>query len=316
MNRWKGMKFMTLKRIAPLAISALLLGAVAAQAAEPTNTESVEKVEDNAVFVQQTGKVASVEKFNEGKLFYVEDGENLFHFYVDDKTLVYDNTGKAVDVKVGDTISQYTYANQPMILIYPPRYTPSVVIVQTDAMGSVKVDQFDENHLSADGQLQLNLNDKSVIVDTKGNKVDADELEDYSAIVFYGPTTRSLPPQTSPEKIVVFPKLDNEVEEEPAAEVEKPDAGQAIDALIGKDFKVVNGQKMVPLRKVAEGLGYKVHATKTGIIITKDALSYTVNLGEKTYGHNKAIGQFKVAPTLLEKHKTYVEYDFALELAK
>lgn len=38
------------------------------------------KVEDNAVFVQQTGKVASVEKFNEGKLFYVEDGKTFSTF--------------------------------------------------------------------------------------------------------------------------------------------------------------------------------------------------------------------------------------------
>ncbi|WP_274310009.1 stalk domain-containing protein [Solibacillus daqui] len=301
---------MTLKRIAPLAISALLLGAVAANAEEPTTTNSVEEVEKASIFVQQTGKVTSVEDFNDGKLFFVEDGENIFHFYVDDNTLVYDNTGKEVNLEVGNTISLYVYGNQPMILIYPPRYTPSVVIVETEKPGFVKVDQFDENHLSADGQLQLNLNEDSVIVDAKGKKVSAEELKNYSAIVFYGPTTRSLPPQTSPEKTVVFPKLDNTVAEE------TPDAEPKIDEIIDGDFRLLEGQKMVPLRKVAEGLGYKVDATKKGAIISKNALTYTITRDEKTYGYNKALGQFKVAPTLLEEGKTYVEYDFALELLK
>lgn len=315
MYKWKGMKFMTFKKIAPLAISALLLGAVTANAEEPT-TESEEEVEKAPIFIQQTGKVTSVEDVNDGKLFFVKDGENIFHFYVDENTLVYDNTGKEVNLEVGNTVSIHVYGNQPMVLIYPPRYTPSVVIVETEENGFVKVDQFDENHLSADGQLQLNLNDESVIVDAKGEKVAVEELKNYSAIVFYGPTTRSLPPQTSPEKIVVFPKLDNTVGEAAAAKEEAPAADSKIEEIIGSDFKIVDGQKMVPLRKVAEGLGYKVDATKKGAIISKDAVTYTITRDSKTYGYNKALGQFKVAPTFLENNKTYVEYDFALELLK
>ena len=72
----------------------------------------------------------------------------------------------------------------------------------------------------------------------------------------------------------------------------------------------------MPLRKVADGLGYKVEATTNGAIISKRSLSYTITFGEKPYGYNKSILQFEVAPELLEYGKTYVEYDFALQLTK
>lgn len=303
------MNFMSMKKIAPIALSALLLGSVAAYAEQPA-TEGVQETMKQSAFVQQTGKVTAVENFGEGKLFVVDHEDNLFHFYVDEKTLVFDNTGKEVDIKVGDTISLSVYANQPMIMIYPPRYTPPVVIVQTEEAGFVKVDQFDADHLSVDGELKLNVSDKTVIVNAKGEKVAASELKNHSAIVFYGPTTRSLPPQTAPTKIVVFPTLED-FYAEPA-----PDMDSEIAKIIGDDFKELDGQKMVPLRKVAEGLGFNVAATKNGAIISKGALSYTITRGETKYGHNRALRQFEVAPQLLEQYKTYVEYSFALELLK
>lgn len=300
---------MSIKKIAPIVLSALLLGSVAAYAEQPA-TEGVQETMKQSAFVQQTGKVTAVENFGEGKLFIVDHEDNLFHFYVDEKTLVFDNTGKKVDINVGDTISLSVYTNQPMIMIYPPRYTPPVVIVQTEEAGFVKVDQFDKDFLSFDGELKLNVSDETVIENVKGEKVAADELKNYSAIVFYGPTTRSLPPQTAPTKIVVFPTLED-LYAEPT-----PDIAPEIAKLIGDDMKEVDGQMMVPLRKVAEGLGFKVTSTGKGAILSKGALSYTITRGEKTYGHNKALGKFEVAPQLLEKNKTYVEYDFAVELVK
>ena len=281
---------------------------MAAYAEQPTLTEGVQETLKQSAFVQQTGKVTAVENFGEGQLFTVDNEDNLFHFYVDENTLVFDNTGKEVGIEVGDTISISIYANQPMILIYPPRYTPPVVIVQTEELGFVKVDQFDEGHVSLDGELKLNVHDDTVIVNAKGEKIEASDLKKHSAIVFYGPTTRSLPPQTSPEKIVVFPTLED-LYGEPT-----PDIAPEILELIGDDYKEVDGQVMVPLRKVAEGLGYKVESTGKGAIVSKGALSYTITRDNKMYGYNKALRNFEVAPQLLEKNKTYVEYSFALEL--
>lgn len=294
-----------MKKIAPLALSVLLLGTVSAYAEQPT-TEGTEQVEKAGTFIQHRGNITAVEQRENAKLFTVGQDDNVFNFYVDDKTIVYDEHGNEIELKIGDTISLSVYADQPMILIYPPQYAPPVVIVEKDdTANSVKVTQFDENFLSDDGKLKLNLNEESVIINTKGEKVPAKELKNYNAIVFYGPTTKSIPAQAAPEKIVVFPKLEKEENFEITPE---------ILAIIDKDYKEVDGKIMVPLRIVAEELGFNVAATGNGAIISKGALSYTITRGEKKYGHNRALKHFDVAPALLEKNKTYVEYNFIHEL--
>lgn len=295
-----------MKKIAPLALSVLLLGTVTAYAEQPT-TEGAEEVEKAGTFIQHRGNITAVEQRENAKLFTAELNDNVFNFYVDDKTFVFDEHGNEVELKIGDTISLSIYADQPMILIYPPQYAPPVVIVEKDdTANSVKIAKFDENFLSDDGNLKLNLNEESVIINTKGEKVSAKELKNYSAIVFYGPTTKSIPAQTAPEKIIVFPKLEEEAE--------KPEIAPEIQELIGEDYKEVDGKIMVPLRIVAEELGFKVTSTGNGAVISKNALSYTITRGEKTYGHNRALKHFDVAPALLEENKTYVQYDFVKEL--
>lgn len=298
-----------MKKIVPLALSAFLLGTMTAGAEQPLNKEGAEQIVKEAAFAKYSGKITEVKQLETSKLYTVEVDDNMFYFHVSDKTLIFDQQGNEAELKVGDTTSIYIYADQPMILIYPPQYSPAVVIVEKeDAAGSVKVAQFDENLLSDDGELKLNLDGKADIVNAKGEKVDAKDLKKYNAAVFYGPTTRSIPAQTSPEKIVVFPKLED------AEEVETPEIAPEIQAIIGGDYKEVDGKIMVPLRLVAEELGFKVTSTGKGAILSKGALSYTVTRGEKAYGHNRALHYFEVAPALLEEHKTYVELSFAKDL--
>ncbi|MEK3766053.1 stalk domain-containing protein [Solibacillus sp. FSL K6-4121] len=298
-----------MKKIVPLALSAFLLGTMTAGAEQPLNKEGAEQVVKEATFAKYSGEITEVKQMETSKLYTAKVDENIFHFHVDDKTLVFDQQGNEVELQVGDTTSIYIFADQPMILIYPPQYSPAVVIVEKeDAAGSVKVAQFDENLLSDDGELKLNLDEKADIVNTKGEKVDAKDLKNYNAAVFYGPTTKSIPAQTSPEKIIVFPK------HEDAEEVETPEIAPEIQAIIGGDYKEVDGKIMVPLRLIAEEMDFKVTSTGKGAILSKGALSYTITRGEKAYGHNRALHYFEVAPELLEENKTYVELSFAEEL--
>ncbi|MGE7021697.1 stalk domain-containing protein [Solibacillus cecembensis] len=287
-----------------------------------------------APFTNVKGAISSVEKLANGTTqFSVTDENNPFHFTTDKNTIVLDKKGNKVELKKGDKVSMYMHANQPMLLIFPPQYSPAVVIVEDEkSPTNVVVTDFNEEFINKENDLKLNISDKTVIVNAKGEKVGKEALlENHHAIVFYGATTRSIPAQTSPDKIVVFPKVTDEIvaeEGEKAAVLEEAkevnevvvEEAKEIDAkiatLIGKDIREVDGKVMVPLRKVAEGLGFKVDTTttKTGAIVSKGALSYTITRGEKTYGHNRALAQFEVAPALLESGKTYVEYDFALQL--
>ena len=304
----KGWVFM--KKIAPLALSALLFGTVAVSAEQPiSNSEGSEQTVQQGAFVSHTGKITAVEQRENAQLFTVGDPDNLFNFYVDEKTLVFDQAGNVVALQVGDQISLSIYANQPMILIYPPQFSPPVVIVEKEnVVGSVKVAQFDENFLSDDGLLKLNLQEDTKIINAKGEKIAAKDLKNYSAVVFYRAKTKSIPPQTSPEKIVVFPKLED------AYEVEPPGNVPNLDEIIGTDVKEVDGKKMIPLRKVAEQLGYQVDASGKNIRISKGTMSYTLTRGEKAYGNERATFLFDEAPVLLENNRTFVPYVFAEQL--
>lgn len=317
MRTLKGLNNMNMKKVAPLALTALLLGTVTVGAEQPVSKEDTTQVVKQAAFVQASGKISSVEKSANSTTYIIASEENPFQFVVDESTLIFDKKGNPVTLKQGDTVTLYMHANQPMILIYPPHYSPAVVIVGDEsAPDFVKVSQFDENFVSEDNQLKLNISDDTVIVNEKGEKQTKEAVTKQNAIVFYGRSTFSIPAQTTPTKIVVFPKFEDEIVEE-TPEAETPDQLEAqLNAMIGKDFYEVNGKKMVPLRVVAEQLGYQVNATAKGAILSKGALTYTITRGEKMYGYNKALREFTVAPALLESGKTYVEYDLALELLK
>jgi len=76
-----------------------------------------------------------------------------------------------------------------------------------------------------------------------------------------------------------------------------------------------NNRTMVPLRVIAEKLGFKVDSTGKGAILSKGNMSYTITRGEKTFGYNKALRTLTVAPTLKET-KTYVPVEFVDEYLK
>ncbi|BAQ10865.1 hypothetical protein OXB_2394 [Bacillus sp. OxB-1] len=98
--------------------------------------------------------------------------------------------------------------------------------------------------------------------------------------------------------------------------VKEEETDSVIETIIASDSYEVEGTKMVPLRLLAEELGYKVESTGNGAILSKGALSYTITRGEKAYGYNKALRYFDVAPALLEPSKTYVPMEFIEQLMK
>jgi hypothetical protein len=107
-----------------------------------------------------------------------------------------------VMLRPGDRVTGFYDANAPVPLIYPPQFR---AIVMTPAMQyrNVKVDYFNKDLLSSDGMLKLNISPGTLIVLENGQAFTGSPAGRY-LIVIYGPTTRSIPPQTSPEQIVVM----------------------------------------------------------------------------------------------------------------
>lgn len=310
---------MKMKKVVPFAMTALLIGgAVVAPSASANEgnagvTNTTENKEQNPqvepVFIKVAGTVDNVEQRDKATYYTVKEGEDTNVLVVNDDTLVFDNTGKEVKLQKGDKVTAYTYANKPMLTIYPPQYNPEVIIVETKEMGTVEVDFFNKELVNTDNTLKLNVGEETELLSLSGKEVKAEDLAEQHLLVFYTIATMSIPAQTPPSKVVV---LDTIAEE--SGEVDPSES--AIQEIINNDFYEVEGTKMVPLRLIAEELGYKVESTGKGAMISKGAVSYTITRGQKEYGYNKAIGHFKVAPALLEPTKTYVPVEFVEELMK
>jgi hypothetical protein len=105
-------------------------------------------------------------------------------------------------VGVGDSVTGYYDGNAPVPLIYPPQYR-ALIMVKDNPYQNVKVDYFNSQLESSDGQLKLNLSPFTPIVLTNGQAFSRNPAN-RNLIVIYGPTTRSIPAQTTPYKIIVW----------------------------------------------------------------------------------------------------------------
>ncbi|MEK4487385.1 hypothetical protein MHH81_17815 [Psychrobacillus sp. FSL H8-0484] len=107
-----------------------------------------------------------------------------------------------VMVVVGDRVTGYYDANAPVPLIYPPQYQ-ALVMVEDDVNQNVKVGYFNGQLESSDGQLKLNISPYTQILLTNGQAFTKNPAN-RNLIVIYGPTTRSIPAQTTPYQIIVW----------------------------------------------------------------------------------------------------------------
>ncbi|MGE7944499.1 stalk domain-containing protein [Lysinibacillus xylanilyticus] len=306
---------MNMKKFAPAAMTALLFGSVVVPVAsaneKPTETEQQSpqiQIDPVHIFNNTHGTVEKVDAGENITYFTVKDGDQTNILEITKDTLVFDNTGKKVELKEGDKVVAYTFANKPQKLIYPPQFDPDVVIVETEEVGFVEVDYFFENLTNTYDVLKLNIGENTELLNEKGEKVAAKDLAEKHLVVFYTASTRSIPAQTTPSKVIV---LDNESENSSENTVE-----EEIAAIIAKDSYEVDGTKMVPLRLIAEKLGYTVESTGKGAIVSKGNVSYTLTRGEKMFGYNKALRPLNAAPALLEANKTYVPVEFVEEYLK
>ncbi|MFS0861087.1 hypothetical protein [Fredinandcohnia sp. 179-A 10B2 NHS] len=133
------------------------------------------------------------------KLFTLEnDRGEIVNFVVSPATYFVDH----VMVTVGDRVTGYYDGNAPAIFIYPPQYQ-ALVMVKENPNQNVKVDYFNSQLVSSDGQLRLTISPYTRIVLTNGQFFSGNPTN-RDLIVIYGPTTKSIPAQTTPYRIIVI----------------------------------------------------------------------------------------------------------------
>ncbi len=230
-----------------------------------------------------------------GYIFHISDHVSVFNRESEENV-------KAEILKDGMKVEVFFHENTPTTMSIPPQLTPGVIVIQDKEVGRPTfVGEFDKELVSSDKQLQLNIGEETVIVSEKGEALTKEDIAGNAVLVFYGMSTKSIPAQTTPSKVVV---LDEKVEDE-AEEALEDEIEDEVEEDINDE---VENKTMISLRETAKGLGYKVkwdNKAKTAEI-TKLNQTIVIKLDSVDYTLNKSLGKFSKAPEL-RNSRLYVQ---------
>ncbi|RIX52119.1 copper amine oxidase N-terminal domain-containing protein [Paenibacillus nanensis] len=231
----------------------------------------------------------------------IKDGE-LVHLIVSNNTYIDE------ELAAGAEIVAFYNANAPMTMIYPPRYdVEAIALVKDDR--SVMVDRFDETLLNAGQTLKLNISEETIVTAQDGEAFEGD-LTNRKLFVEYQAVALSLPGQTTPTRIVVL-------DEQPAVNPEEPLTISVNDQLLEASSAYMNehGTVMIPLRAVAEALGYELTwEADTKTVRVGQVISLQIGNDDYIYAKMAPI-QLDAAPALVDG-LTYVPVSFFKEVAR
>lgn len=268
-----------------------------------------------------------------------DDQNNTVNLKITDDTLVYDNLGnkKALsDLTDGSKITVFTGSYEPTPLILPVQYTANVIIINGDKEGNVNVDTYladEEGYTNAANNLNIAAADDTKIVD-KDEKEYKGDLDKNDLIVFYGVSTKSIPAQTTPTKVVVLGENEIALKQIEAAKnatpaptaspkvTEAPQVSYAglVNVVIGdknvSDVYAKDNTTMVPLREVAEAAGFTVTwDAENRAVILNDGV-YSLKIGENSYVKGKMMPLTLSAAPEIVNDLTYVPAEFFAEVTE
>lgn len=274
-----------------------------------------------------------------------DDQNNTVNLKITDDTLVYDNLGnkKALsDLTDGSKITVFTGSYEPTPLILPVQYTANVIIINGDQEGNVNADTYladEEGYTNAANTLNIAAADDTKIVD-KDEKEYKGDLDKNDLIVFYGASTKSIPAQTTPTKVVVLGENEFALKQIEAAKnatpaptaapettvapevTEAPQVSYAglVNVVIGdknvSDVYAKDNTTMVPLREVAEAAGFTVTwDAENRAVILNDGV-YSLKIGENSYVKGKMMPLTLSAAPEIVNDLTYVPAEFFAEVTE
>ncbi|MBR6769653.1 MAG: hypothetical protein IKM28_00125 [Lachnospiraceae bacterium] len=152
-------------------------------------------------YIGITGTVGQLSPLQEGccnQDISLHTQNGMVHFILSPTTYVADHT----PLRTGMQITAFYDANQPIPLIYPPRYQ-AAFLARTEPDQTIIIAYFNEELLSTEYQLQLRLGSKTHVSTANGQYYPC-SLGNRLLMVYYRALTRSIPAQTTPDRIIVF----------------------------------------------------------------------------------------------------------------
>lgn len=252
-------------------------------------TAETNPVEVAKGYTTKTGKITAItaETTEEGEFLTITTGEGIdgIVFTTSASTVVYDakdgSVKTAKDLTEGMEITAVMPANSIMTMSIPPM-TPSAMGFVINAEGtSVMVGKFNDELVNEENKLALNISEETSIVSITGTKqvLTAEDIKGNDCLVIYGATTRSIPAQTSPIKVVILPTVENE--------------------LTVKETKETVATT-VALREAAVAAGFEIKwtANDAPVVLEKDGVTISLTLGSTAYTVNGESKNFTKAVEL------------------
>lgn len=263
------------KKVMALAVVAAMAMPVASFAGEHPVVISQEYQEVENEFIKTSGEILELTDTNGNISILVssEEDEHGIVFHMSEDVSIWDRATEEVvkseSLEVGMKLDVFYHKNTPTTMSIPAQLTPDIVVIQDEeVMGTTYVGEFDEELVSLENSLKLNMSEETIIVNSKGEALEAEDIAGEVVMVFYTISTKSIPAKTTPSKVVVF--------------------------------QAEGRQEMISLRAKAAELGYKLewnHQAKSAKL-TKENQTIVITLGSVDYTLNKSLGQFDVAPEL------------------
>ncbi|WP_312831964.1 copper amine oxidase N-terminal domain-containing protein [Sedimentibacter saalensis] len=319
---------MNLKRIlSMLIVTALLFSGISVYAAESTSGSTASPAvneERLPMSMQYTGDVTKIIKDNEivTALVITEGNDKITtrRFNISDSTVAIDNESGTAEslstIKVGDKVS--VIASSMSTFSIPPQSPAYVILTNIQEKAPAKLIQVGEIGKKTDGTMTVLDTDNNYIVSitkdtvlapyrTKQIVVPEDIQKENYVLVWSEIMTLSIPAQMTADMVVLLTGYD-------FGKIPMP-AQPALNITNYHTFQSSEGETMLPVRNIAEAMGFEVkwlNETKT-VELKKESVTFYMNIGSKTYGNRGQKQDLKSAPEI-NNNRTYIPAIFFTEI--
>ena len=156
---------------------------------------------DYQALVPVTGVITAIRRQSEdccSQMLLLNTDSGQVNFLLSAETMVLGN----IRLRMGMRVMAYYDSRLPVPLIYPPQYQAQVIaVLRPGEQGYLGF--FDRRLTAADQSLRLNIANSTTVLTANGQSFSCPPVN-QTLFVYYTVTTRSIPPQTTPRKIVVL----------------------------------------------------------------------------------------------------------------
>lgn len=151
-------------------------------------------------YVPVIGTIINISRGNDccSQRMSLRTENGIVNFMINPDTQIIDSR----QLRPGMRVAAFYDGSLPVPLIFPPQYTAQIITV-IGRNEQVMLNFFDRNLLAEDKSLQLNIDRNTILNTVNGQSFTCDPGR-RTLLVYYSVTTRSIPPQTTPRRIIVL----------------------------------------------------------------------------------------------------------------